>query len=142
MQTLIAWLKRLTTRVATLETDYSALAAATPEVITATTGSTAITADQANSDVVVTNTGAAGAVTFTLPAATTGMRVTAFLKAAQELRLDPDGTETVALPSTGAQGAAGKYLSADAVGEYVQLLCVTAGTWSCVGYSGTWTAQS
>lgn len=142
MKTLVSWLKRLTTRVATLETDFSALAAATPKVVTKTTGTTAVTADQANSDVVLTNTGAGGAITFTLPAATPGMRVTAFLKAAQELRLDPNGTETIALPSTGAQGAAGKYLVADAVGEYVQLLCVVAGTWSSIGYFGTWTAES
>ncbi len=48
---------------------------------------------------------------------------------------------TIALPSTGAQGAAGKYLSADAVGEWVRLLCVKAGQWQVAGYAGTWTAE-
>lgn len=61
--------------------------------------------------------------------------------AAQELRIDPSGSETIALPSTGAQGAAGKYLSADAVGEWVRLLCVKAGQWQVAGYAGTWTAE-
>jgi hypothetical protein len=141
-KTIFGWLKRLTTRVQTLETDFSAIVAATPEVVTLTTGTQAVTTDQANSDVVLTNTGAAATATFTLPAATPGMRVTAFVKANQQLRLDPNGTETIALPSTGVQGAAGKYLWADAVGEYVQLVCVTAGTWSSIGYFGTWTAES
>lgn len=58
--------------------------------------------------------------------------------AAQELRIDPSGTETIALPSTGAQGGAGKYLTADAVGEWVRLLCVKAGQWQVTGYAGTW----
>ena len=57
---------------------------------------------------------------------------------AQELRIDPSGTETIALPSSGAQGAAGKYLTADAVGEWVKLVCVKAGQWQVEGYAGTW----
>jgi hypothetical protein len=70
------------------------------------------------------------------------MRVSAVVRAAQELRLDPNGTETIALPSSGVQGAAGKYLTADAVGENVELICLTTGTWDAVGHTGTWTAQA
>jgi hypothetical protein len=84
---------------------------------------------------------AARTVTFTLPAAVVGMRVNAVVEAAQELRLDPNGTETIALPSSGVQGAAGKYLVADAVGENVMLICVTIGTWDVLNYTGTWTAE-
>jgi len=90
----------------------------------------------------LTNTGAAGTITFALPAATVGMIVRARVSVAQQLRLDPNGTETISLPSTGVPGAAGKYLVADAIGETVVLECVVAGTWSCFGYTGTWTAEA
>lgn len=89
-----------------------------------------------------TNEGAAGAVTFTLPAATPGLHFKFLVLAAQELRLDPSGTETIALPSTGVQSAAGKYIVADAVGEWVEIVCVTAGDWQVTGYLGTWTAEA
>jgi hypothetical protein len=62
--------------------------------------------------------------------------------AAEELRIDPNGTETISLPSTGVPGAAGKYLVADAIGETVDVECVVAGTWSVFGFTGTWTAES
>lgn len=89
-----------------------------------------------------TNTGASGAVTFALPAATVGQWYRFTLGAAQELRIDPNGTETIALPSTGAQSAAGKYIVADAAGEGVEIECVAAGAWAVRAYIGTWTAES
>ena len=62
--------------------------------------------------------------------------------AADELNL-LDGLSVAgnATASNGAQGAAGKYLSADAVGEWVRLLCVKAGQWQVAGYAGTWTVE-
>jgi hypothetical protein len=39
------------------------------------------------------------------------------------------------------QQAAGKYIEADAAGEYVDIECVTAGTWDTFGYRGTWTVE-
>ena len=89
-----------------------------------------------------TTVGASGTVIFTLPAATVGLCYYFKVGAAQELRIDPDGTETIALPSTGVQGAAGKYLTANAAGETVFILCDTAGTWSVFGFTGTWTAEA
>ncbi len=89
-----------------------------------------------------TNTGASGAVTLTLPAATPGLQYDFRVSVAQELRIDPNGTETISLPSTGVPGAAGKYLSADAIGETVHLQCFVAGSWSVVGHTGTWTAEA
>lgn len=86
--------------------------------------------------------GASGAVVGTLPPAVPGLRYGFRVGAAQELRLDPDGTETISLPSTGVPGAAGKYLTANAAGETVELVCVVAGTWSVAGYTGTWTAEA
>lgn len=88
------------------------------------------------------NTGASGAVVFQLPAATVGQRYLFSVQAAQELRIEPNGSETISLPSSGVPGAAGKYLTADAIGETVVLECIKAGSWQCFGYTGTWTAES
>jgi hypothetical protein len=129
MKDIIRWLKRVEIRLI-------------PSVIVAT-ASTSVTRDQARHGVIVSNNGAAGAITFSLPAATVGMRVTAIVKAAQELRLDPNGTETMSLPSSGVQQAAGKYLTADAIGESALFVCIVAGTWDYVGpIDGTWTVES
>lgn len=87
-------------------------------------------------------TGASGTVTFAMPAAVVGLKYRFRVGAAQELRIDPDGTETIALPSTGVAGAAGKYLTANAAGETVDIQCVVAGTWNVFGYTGTWTAEA
>lgn len=87
-----------------------------------------------------TNAGAGGAVTFSLPAATVGQWYRFKVQAAQELRVDPSGNETMSLPSSGAKQAAGAYLVADAVGEGLEIECVTAGTWESNWYTGTWTA--
>jgi hypothetical protein len=114
----------------------------TSPAITVSAVDATVSALQANAGIIVSNAGAAAAATFALPAATVGMRVTAVVEAAQELRLDPNGVETIALPSSGVQGAAGKWLVADAVGENVQLVCLTAGTWDCINFTGTWTAQA
>lgn len=93
---------------------------------------------EAYSGGVFTNEGASGAAVFALGPAAVGVELTFMVMAAQELRIDPSGSETIALPSSGAQGAAGKYLTADAVGEWVTLLCVKAGQWQVAGYAGTW----
>lgn len=90
---------------------------------------------------VFTTVGAAGTVIFALPAATLGMELKFRVGAAQELRIDPNGTEKVSLPSTGVPGAAGKYLTADAAGESVYLVCAKVGEWSVFGFTGTWTAE-
>lgn len=91
---------------------------------------------------VLTNTGAVATVTLTLPPALPGYVVTARVDAVQELRLDPDGTEQICLPSTGVPGVAGKYLTANALNEGVTLKCNEAGIWDCVTYTGTWTAEA
>lgn len=88
------------------------------------------------------NTGASSTVVLTLPVATVGLRFMFAIGAAQALRIDPNGTETISLPSSGVPGAAGKYLAADAVGETVELVCFIAGNWAVRGYTGTWTAEA
>lgn len=87
-----------------------------------------------------TNVGASAAITFALPAAVVGLQYLFAVGVAQELRIDPNGTETISLPSSGVPQAAGAYLTADAIGETVHIVCVTAGSWRVFGFTGTWTA--
>lgn len=86
--------------------------------------------------------GATGAVTFAMPPAVPGLKYRFRVGAAQQLRIDPNASETISLPSTGVPAAAGKYIVADAIGETVDIECVVAGTWSVFGFTGTWTAES
>lgn len=86
-----------------------------------------------------TNEGAGGAVTFSLPPATVGQWYRFVAKAAQEIRLDPNGTETIAL-DTGVQQAAGAYITFNAIGERVGIECVKAGEWETFDPVGTITA--
>lgn len=86
-----------------------------------------------------TNEGASAAVTFTLPAATVGLWYRFIAKAAQEIRVDPNGTETIAL-DTGVQQAAGAYITFNAIGERVTVECVKAGEWETSDPVGTITA--
>lgn len=100
------------------------------------------TVTAAESGTTFVSTGSAGAGTFAMPAATVGLNYTFHVNAAQELRIDPNGSETIGLPSSGVQGAAGKYLTANAVGEWVKVKCVVAGAWTIEGFAGTWTAEA
>jgi hypothetical protein len=128
MKTIIAWLTRL---------QANQIA---PVIVSATGGT--ITREQALRHVYVSNAGASGAAVFALPKAEPGLRVSAVVEATQNLRLDPNGTETIALPSTGVQGAAGEYIEANALAESVELVCLTKGTWDVVNFQGTWTAEA
>jgi hypothetical protein len=128
MKTILAWLTRL-------QSNQIA-----PVIVSATGGT--ITREQALRHVYVANTGAAAAAVFALPKAEPGLRVSAVVEAAQPLRLDPNGTETVALPSTGVQAVAGKYISATALAATVELVCLVKGSWDVVNYQGTWTAEA
>ncbi len=108
-------------------------------VVEAHTAGDTLTAAETGS--VHTTVGAGGSVTFAMPAAVVGLEFFFRVGAAQELRIDPNGTETIALTSTGVQGAAGKYLTANLAGESVHIICDTAGEWTVYGFTGTWTAE-
>lgn len=84
--------------------------------------------------------GASGAITASLPPATPGLHFFFHVGAAQEHRVDPNGTEVMGLPSSGAAQAAGAYLTANAVGETLHIACFEAGVWDVVSSVGTWTA--
>ena len=89
----------------------------------------------------VNNAPSTSAAVFNLPAALVGMEFLFYVLAAFAMRINPDGTETIGLPSSGVQQAAGKYIEADAPGEYVHIACVKAGQWETLAYRGTWTAE-
>jgi len=110
-----------------------------PPVVRAFTANTTLAGK--HSGILANNRGASGTVTITLPPALVGMKFTFTRVAAQLFRFDPSGTETIALPSTGVQGAAGKYLECQTTGGFVNLVCNTAGTWDVESYSGTFAAE-
>lgn len=89
---------------------------------------------------IFTNEGDAGTQVLTLPPATVGQWYEFVVKAAQQMRIDPNGTETIAL-DTGVQQAAGKYIVADAIGEHIGVRCVKAGEWETFDPTGTWTVE-
>jgi hypothetical protein len=43
---------------------------------------------------------------------------------------------------SGVQQAAGKYITADAIGERIHIVCITAGTWDALYHQGTFTAEA
>ena len=88
-----------------------------------------------------TNTGAAGTITFTLPVATVGLRYGFAVGVAQVLAVDPNGSQTISAPTTGVPSAAGKNVSADAIGEMIEIACLIAGNWSVLRAVGTWTVE-
>ena len=95
-----------------------------------------------DSGCIVTNVGASGAATVTLPTdPPTGTFFRFFVSAAQELRVLPGaGNKIVGLGALAPSDA--EYVTANANGEHLNLLANSSGDWQCVGYSGTWTEQT
>lgn len=90
---------------------------------------------------VITNEGASGSVTLSLPPAEVGMRLHVEAFAAQEIILDPNGSEIV--NALGA--AAGDYVSnttTPAIGDRITLICVEAGEWMIEDSAGDWDDQA
>ena len=99
------------------------------------------TLTEAESGSVHTNKGATGAITISLPSAPTeGTTFTFFVYAAQEFRIDPGDND--AIYASGITAADGKYVSADALGEYITLVANSAGDWIAVAINGTWTRET
>ena len=86
-----------------------------------------------------TNLGATGTITLTLPAsAPLGTFFIFAVQAANELRVDPG---TAAIKDDSGQ-TAGKYKSADAVGECITLVADSNGDWVTIAKNGTWTEEA
>lgn len=86
---------------------------------------------------VYTNKGAGAAVTFNLPPAKKGMRVMFVGQAAQNIVVDPDGTETITLAGT-AQGAGVAITGTGAQNLVLGLVCLEDGKWKDYIQRGTW----
>lgn len=116
-------------------TGVSAVESVSPHIVD-------FTLTAADSGTTHTSVGATGTIVANMPEATIGLNYFFYVGAAQQLRIEPLGTNTISLPSTGVPGAAGKYLVADASGETVNLICTVAGNWAVAGFTGTWTAEA
>lgn len=93
----------------------------------------------AESGSVHSNLGATGVVTLTLPAsAPAGTVFTFAIQAAEEMRIDPG---TAAIRDDSGQ-TAGKYKSADGIGECLSLVADSNGDWVTIAKNGTWTEQA
>lgn len=107
---------------------------------TAYTTDTTLTTALINTN--VTNTGAAGTITLTLPTAAssgTGAILHVELTVAQIVRVDPAGTESLYL---GGSGVAGKYAQiAGVIGNMADFYC-TGTTWMVVGRDGVVTKEA
>lgn len=77
------------------------------------------------------NNTASGGVTYSLPAATVGLKFTFARVSTNYIRIDPNGTNQIR------GGGAGKYLSLDTDGTNVTLQCVVATIWEIVSSVGT-----
>jgi len=107
------------------------------KTIEAHTSNDTLTAAESGS--VHSNLGATGAVTLTLPgSAPAGTVFTFAVQAAQELRVDPGAA---AIRDNSGQ-TAGKYKSADAVGECIALVADANGDWATIAKNGTWTEEA
>jgi len=93
----------------------------------------------AESGSVHTNFGATGTVTLTLPAsASAGVEFSFAVQANQELRVEPGAA---AIRDSSGQ-TAGKYKSADAIGECLTVVADANGNWITVGKNGVWTEEA
>ena len=97
------------------------------------------TLTMAESGSIHTNLGATGTVTLTLPqSAPEGLVFSFAVQQVQELRVDP-GTATIRDDSG---QTAGKYKSADAIGECITLVSDSNGDWDTITKHGTWTEEA
>jgi hypothetical protein len=83
----------------------------------------------------ITNGGASGTITATLPTATVGDYAFFCRNIAQTFRVDPNASEIIGT------GGAGKYLELGSLGAAVELRCVYAGVWMVTGQQGTVTYE-
>lgn len=97
------------------------------------------TLTEAESGSIHTNLGASGVVTLTLPESAMEGTIFSFaLQSANELRIEPGAA---AIRDTSGQ-TAGKYKSADAIGESITLVADANGDWVTVAKNGDWTEEA
>lgn len=97
----------------------------------AITRTTDLTLTKAHNGNVYKNQGAVATMTFTLPPALEGMSFGFWRTTAQQVRVDPDGTETIR------DGTAGQYARLDTNGGNLFLHCLVDGEWERLHVYGT-----
>lgn len=114
-----------------MQTEY-----ATRQKTRAVTANTTLT--RGDLGTLVHNTGAAGAVTVTLPKGNTDDTFEFYVATGQDLVVDP-GAGAV-FSRTGGATTAGQTLTNGTVGGVLRIVCVAANTWAVTRSTGTWTA--
>jgi len=104
-------------------------------VVTSKTASYAVLAADSYKD--FDNNGAAGSVTFTLPASTVGLAYGFAVMEAQDLVVDAPGGVTIYLGEIST--TAGGTITSNAVGSYLFIKCRSATEWIVQSSMGTWT---
>lgn len=119
---------------------FAGVAEAQPTYVTPDVRVQGFTADGEVGDAeVVHNSGASAAVVLQLPScdlSNVGVRVFAYVRAAQDIDLNPYDADTI-LDETNAAGDA--ISSAATLGNYIELVCISANSWLPMATSGTWT---
>ena len=122
------------TLLARLADDSAPTALLASRLVTAKTGNYSVLA--ADTQTFFTNTGAAGAVNFTLPTAAAGLTFEFYIDAAQTVTVTAGASTTIRVGAS-VTAAAGN-VSANTVGNRIRLVAISATQW--VGDStGTWT---
>ena len=85
-------------------------------------------------DNIVTNEGAGAGIVLTLPAATAGMCVTFVVVTAQNLDINPNGTNRI----LGLTDANGDAIRSATIGDTMRLCAVNGTQWASIGSRGTW----
>ena len=104
-------------------------------VVTSKTASYAVLAADSYKD--FDNNGAAGSVTFTLPASTVGLAYGFAVMEAQDLVIDAPGGVTIYLGEIST--TAGGTITSNAVGSYLFIKCRSATEWLAQSSMGSWT---
>ena len=104
-------------------------------VVTSKTASYAVLAADSYKD--FDNNGAAGSVTFTLPASTVGLAYGFAVMEAQNLVVDAPGGVTIYLGEIST--TAGGTITSNAVGSYLFIKCRSATEWIAQSFMGSWT---
>ena len=132
-------------QAATTDADLIEVRAATPgETIARGSAIRAYTADatlgEAQSGLTITNLGASGTITISLPTSCpAGTRFYFAVQAAQRLQIDPGANDAIFF--SGAKQADGKYLWADDEAESVILISDANNDWVATHVVGTWTIE-
>ena len=87
----------------------------------------------------ITNTGASGAVTNTLPTAAAGLQYGFIITAAQTLQIKASGTDTIRIGTT--VSAAAGFAETNVVGTAITLLSTASGSWIATSTVASWAVQ-